>query len=134
MKDKIYRFMYGRNGADHYSRFLTYLSIVPIIVSMVIGGTAGSFLWYLAIAIIIYAYFRIFSKNLDRRRAENAAYLRAKGKFTGGFKNRRERLGQRREYKFFKCPSCKAMLRVPRGKGKVRVTCRKCGNAFERKT
>ena len=73
------------------------------------------------------------TKLIERRR-ENAWYLQKTYKITNGFKNWRERQKQRKDYAFFRCPSCKAMLRVPRGKGKIRVTCRKCGNAFERRT
>ena len=132
MKEKFYRFMAGRNGADQFSRFLTYLALILVLLDLLLGGT-GIF-YGLAIAIIIYAYYRMFSRKLEKRRAENAKFLHLKNKFVYSFRSRRERMKQRKDYVFFRCPSCKAMLRVPRGKGKIRVTCRKCGNAFERKT
>ncbi|MEG0876039.1 MAG: zinc ribbon domain-containing protein [Oscillospiraceae bacterium] len=91
-------------------------------------------LFVVALFAIIFSYFRTFSKNMEKRRAENAKYLKFKSGITDWFKLRREMWQQRREYKFFKCPSCKAVLRVPRGKGKIRVVCKKCGNAFEKKT
>ncbi|MCD8001749.1 MAG: hypothetical protein LUE95_04085, partial [Oscillospiraceae bacterium] len=64
----------------------------------------------------------------------NGKYLQLQYKLTERFRDWRDRQKQRRDYVFFRCPSCKAMLRVPRGKGRIRVTCRKCGNAFEKKT
>ena len=138
MKQKLMQFMYGRNGVDHFSRFLIYLVLALIILRLLIGGLAGgavgALLWYVSIALLVYAYFRIFSKNLSKRRAENAKYFQYRTKVVNGFQNWRERRSQSKDYCFFRCPSCKAMLRVPRGKGKVRVTCRKCGTAFERKT
>ena len=90
--------------------------------------------WILSLLVLVYTYYRIFSRNVARRREENGRYLQLKYKLTGGVKNRVDRWKQRKEFVFFRCPDCRAMLRVPRGKGRIRVTCRKCGNAFERKT
>ena len=138
MKQKLMQFMYGRNGVDHFSRFLIYLVLALIILRLLIGGlldgAVGALLWYVSIVLLVYAYFRIFSKNTSKRRAENAKYFQYRTRLINGFKNWQERRSQSNDYCFFRCPSCKAMLRVPRGKGKVRVTCRKCGTAFERKT
>ncbi len=131
MREKFARFMYGRNGVDHLSRFLVYAALICILLDILLGG---SIFYIIGIAIAVYAYFRVFSRNLDKRRAENAKYFQYRNKLTNGFRNWRERQKQRKDYVFFRCPSCKAMLRVPRGKGKIRVTCRKCGNAFERRT
>lgn len=135
MKQKLMQFMYGRNGVDQFSRFLTYFACVLALLRLIIGtGAVSNILFYAALVMLIYANFRIYSKNLSKRRAENAKYFQYRMKVVNGFKNWRERRAQSKDYCFFRCPSCKAMLRVPRGKGKIRVTCRKCGNAFERKT
>lgn len=134
MRQRFTQFMYGRNGVDLFSRFLTYFALVLLILRLVIRGVAGSVMWYLALAVLVYAYFRIFSKNLGKRRAENAKYYHYRTKAVNGFRDWRDRRRQSRDFKFFRCPSCRAMLRVPRGKGRIRVTCRKCGTAFERKT
>lgn len=132
MKQKFYQFMYGRNGFDQFSRVLVWAALILLLIDMILGSTG--FLYGVGVVVMVYAYFRVFSKNLSKRRAENAKYLQWQSKFTAGFKNWRERMRQRKDYCFFRCPSCRAMLRVPRGKGKVRVTCRKCGNTFEKKT
>lgn len=131
MREKLYRFMIGRNGVDQFSRFLTYVALALIIVNMFTHNTV---IWALGLAALIWSYFRILSKNTARRREENGRYLQLEYKVTNGVRNWRDRMKQRKDYAFFRCPSCKAMLRVPKGKGKIRVTCRKCGNAFERKT
>ena len=131
MREKLSRFMYGRNGVDHYSRFLIYAALVCVLIDVLIGG--GIF-YGIAIVLMVYSYFRVFSKNLDKRRAENAKYYQLRSKFTNAFRDWRVRQSQRKDYVFFRCPSCRAMLRVPRRKGRIRVTCRKCGNNFERKT
>lgn len=134
MKQKFMQFMYGRNGVDLFSRFLTYAALALIVLNLLIRGVVGSILWYLALIILIYAYFRIFSKNLSKRREENARYCQVRSQVVNGVRDWKERRRQRKDFCFFRCPSCRAMLRVPRGKGKIRVTCRKCGTAFERKT
>ena len=131
MKERFYRFMAGRYGGDQLSRFLSAVSMVLILLSLL---TRGSLLWLLAVAVLVLNYYRIFSRNMEKRRAENARYLQRRQAVTQAWRDRRDRWSQRRDYCFFRCPSCRAMLRVPRGKGRIRVTCRKCGNAFERRT
>ena len=131
LKEKFLRFMAGRYGSDQFSRFLSFLALALIVLSLFLRS---GILWLLGIAALVLVYLRMFSKNFEKRRRENARYLQLKYKLTGGVRNWMDRQKQRRDYAFFRCPSCHAMLRVPRGKGKIRVTCRKCGNAFERKT
>ena len=134
MRERFYRFMAGRNGNDLFSRFLSFAAVAFMLLSLVLRHTVGTVMWYAALLLLIYDYFRIFSRNLPRRRAENAKYCQYRSQIVNGFRDWRERRSQRRDYKFFRCPSCSVMLRVPRGKGKIRVTCRKCGSSFERKT
>jgi len=131
MKEKLMRFMTGRYGMDHLSRFLSYVSLALIVLNLFFRTTV---LWILAIAALVWTYVRILSRNHEKRRRENERYLQMKYKLTGGVRDWIDRQKQRRDYVFFRCPDCHAMLRVPRGKGKIRITCRKCGNAFERKT
>ena len=131
MKEKFLRFMAGRYGSDQFSRFLSFLSLALIVLNLFLRS---SFLWLLGIAALILVYVRMFSKNYEKRRRENERYLQLKYRLTGWARNWLDRQKQRRDYAFFRCPACHAMLRVPRGKGRIRVTCRKCGNAFERKT
>ena len=131
MREKFYRFMVGRYGMDQLSRFLSYAALVLIVINFIVKT---KLLWLLALVLLVLLYYRTFSKKIEQRRRENAWYLRKTYKITNGFRNWRDRQKQRRDYFFFRCPGCKAMLRVPRGKGKIRVTCRKCGAAFEKRT
>lgn len=131
MKEKFLRFMAGRYGVDQLSRFLSFVALALIVLNLFFRS---SVLWILGIAVLVLTYVRMFSKNFEKRRKENERYLQLKYKLTSGFRNWNDRRKQSRDYVFFRCPSCHAMLRVPRGKGKIRVTCRKCGNAFEKKT
>ena len=68
------------------------------------------------------------------RRAENERFLRWQYKVTGKLRSLKTRWDQRRDYRFFRCPSCRSWLRVPRGKGKLNITCRQCGERFTRST
>jgi hypothetical protein len=131
MREKFYRFMAGRYGSDQLSRALGCAALLLIIVNFFARTTV---LYVAALALLLFLYYRTFSRKLEKRRRENAWFLQKSQRVKNAFANWRDRQRQRRDYVFFRCPSCRAMLRVPRGKGRIRVTCRKCGAAFERRT
>ena len=110
------------------------LTLILLCVSMFVHGYASRILWSLAVLGLIVTYFRMFSRNVYRRQQENGAYLRQRYKVTSAWRGAVDRWHQRRDYRFFKCPSCRTRLRVPRGKGKINIVCRKCGTSFQRKT
>ena len=127
------QFMYGRYGMDELSRLLVYTSFFMIIVSLPIGvfGGAVRFIPYtIALFLLMCAYLRIFSRNFTKRRMENAKYLQFRARISNWLCLRQDMFRQRKEFKFFKCQSCKIFLRVPRNKGKLRIVCKKCGSAF----
>ena len=127
--------MAGRYGNDQLNRFVSILSLVMMIGAIVLNGTRiGRVLWAIALVLLAIIYFRMFSRNLYKRSDENSRYMHFKYKFTSKVKMIRERWVQRKDYKFFTCPSCKTNLRVPKGKGKINIVCRKCGNSFQGKT
>ena len=126
--------MIGRNGQDQLNIFLLIAALVSMLLGAVVGKGVGSFLNGLALALLIFSWFRMLSKNLSRRRAENAQYLRRRYQVTGWFRKQKARWDQRRDYRFFTCPSCHTTLRVPKGRGKIRIVCRKCGSSFTRKS
>ena len=116
-------------------KILASLLVALLIVGSVFGGSAaGRVLMALAFALLAVIYFRMFSRNTVRRQDENSKYLRARYRVLGKYRCIRERWVQRKDYKFFTCPSCKATLRVPRGQGSINIVCRKCGNSFKGKT
>lgn len=125
---KIRAFLYGRNGFDDLAKFSLISSIV---VFLVYGfwpfGIVKIILSLLTWSLMGYAYFRILSKNVYKRVNENKKYL--------GFINiTKTRWQQRKTHKFYRCPKCKAWLRVPKGKGKITITCVKCSTKFDKKT
>ena len=133
-KQKLAQFMYGRRGMDEFSRFLLISVLVLIVLSCVTKGFLRSVIGLLEIAGLVYCYVRVLSRDIYKRQKENAWYLQKKAAVVRWFSSLKDRWQQRREYRFFRCPSCHALLRVPKNKGKLLLTCRKCGNRFERKT
>ena len=134
MREKMTRFMAGRNGNDQLNLFLYAADAILLIAAALVRGQAGRWMWLAVLILLGYIYFRMFSKNLTKRREENGKYLRVRYSIQAGLKIRREKWVQRKDYKFFTCPSCKTTLRVPRGHGKIKIVCRKCGNSFTGKS
>lgn len=133
MRERLAMFMAGRNGNDQLNLFLSVVVLVLLVLSSFIKKIS-IVLNPLCLALLGYIYFRMFSRNVYKRREENEKYIRMKYKLSVWFRMRRECWVQRKDYKFFTCPSCRANLRVPRHRGKVKIVCRKCGNSFFGKT
>ncbi len=135
MREKFERFMIGRCGIDQLNRFLSIFSLVVIIAAVIFNGTRVSrILWIVAFVLVVIVYARMLSRNLYRRSVENTQYLKFKMSISGKLEMIRVRWKQRKEYKFFSCPSCHTTLRVPRHKGKINIVCKKCGTSFRGKT
>ncbi len=134
MREKFLQFMAGRNGNDDFNRFLLAVDMVLILLSVLFNRGVGRVLTPLALVLLGFTYFRMFSKNLMNRSDENSRYLRYREKVLCSFRIRKEQWVQRKQYKFFVCPACKATLRVPKGRGKIKIVCRKCGNSFTGKS
>ena len=124
------KLMYGRYGSDHISFFLLFLYVVLIFISAL---PHMAWVSWLALAVLLWNLFRMFSRRIDRRRAENARFLALFGPFIRWFKMRRT-IHRDKDHRYFKCPNCGQYLRVPRGKGKITVNCRNCGASFEERS
>ena len=111
MKEKLARFMAGRNGIDQLNLFLLGLDLVLLLAASLFRGSAGLLAYLPVFALLGYSYFRMLSRNTVRRREENGKYLRLRYKLAAAWKIRREKWVQRKDYKFFTCPSCKTTLR-----------------------
>ena len=130
MRERIARFMAGRNGNDQLNMCLLIADVVLMLLATIFSRKLGAVLYPLVLVLLGYTYFRMLSRNVYKRRLENEKYLRLCGRIAARFRLIKERWVQRREYKFFTCPSCRAVMRVPRGRGKIKIVCRKCGNSF----
>lgn len=127
MREKFMRFMQGRYGADQFGRFLSGLTIVLLVISLF----SRHQIWYLlALAVLIYSYFRMFSRNIAKRYAENQKYLAYTAKVRQLFFKKKNELQQRKTHHIYKCPQCKQKIRVPRGRGKIEIRCPKCNTRF----
>ena len=124
------RFMMGRYGTDALNRALCIVSLVFILI-----GNFGSRLFYWAALVLLgISYFRMLSYNREKRYGENIAYYRATQQVRTKMNQWKKRFSQRRYYHYYRCPRCRQQLRVPRGRGKIEITCPKCRERFIRKT
>ena len=122
--------MAGRHGADEMSLALL---IAGLAISMVGGIVRLPILSLVSTAMYFYAIFRMFSRDHQKRCAENQKYLAFWNNGTRGLKQFFVRMKNMRKYKYFKCPQCNSRLRLPRKVGEVTVTCGKCHHAFKQK-
>ena len=130
IRNALQRFMYGRYGSDQLNRFLTIAYLVLFGLYFVTGFD----LFYLLCSVLIFVVlFRMLSRNLTKRRAENQKFLRKADPAIRWFRLQRT-IRRDKEHRYFKCPNCGQQLRVPRGKGKITVTCRGCGAVFQEKS
>ena len=124
------RFMAGRYGGDQLNLFLIALYLALYVVFRLTRILAFELLGTAALAVSL---FRTLSRNIERRRAENARFLQIVRpiwhKWTG-FRAR----AHDKEHRYFNCPNCGQQMRVPRGKGRITVHCRSCGAVFEERS
>ena len=122
--NSLARFMYGRNGEDQLGFVTPWAAIILDVVNLFVRNqVAYSILSAVAMVLTIWMVFRMFSKNLSKRRAENAAYM---NKVVYPLRQALSR-SRDKEHKYFTCPNCRTVFRVPRGKGRIVITCPKCG-------
>lgn len=136
MKEKLVKFMSGRYGIDQLYRFLLLCIVLCTLFAVLLSDIpvlAGLFN-AAAYVLIVWTVYRVFSRKIEKRYLENLHYLEWMGSIRQHLRMSKEKFQQRKEYKFFVCPTCKTNLRVPKGKGKVNITCSKCGNRFQGKT
>ena len=128
---KMASFMYGRYGTDELTKFLMIVSVILMVISWI---PSLGLVYLLAFALLVWATLRMFSRKHDKRRRELERYLRLKKPIVNFFKLSRNKWRDRKTHVYFKCKKCKAVLRVPRGKGSITVTCTRCKNRIEKKT
>ena len=133
MREKLRQIFTGRQGMDELSKLLFWAGIVLLGLAAFLGGGLGSVLSSFGLMGLILAFVRAFSRNLPMREAENMLLLRWAEKKKRAFAAWKDRVHNRRDYKYFRCPGCGKWLRVPRHKGKIHISCR-CGYTLYRKT
>ena len=128
-KNKLAGFFYGRYGTDTLNKVLTGIYLVWLIaftiIDIFISGVLFTIIgWCITLTVFIIVMYRMMSRNICARRRENE-------KFCGFFKLRKNKFRDRKTHVYRKCKSCKAVLRLPKAKGKHFVVCPKCKNRFE---
>lgn len=143
-KEKLYRFMYGRYGADELYNFLTYFNIILIITDLIVvafipEGVAKAIISLsfsiLIVGIFVWEFFRMMSKNIAKRRRENERYLKIKRsvkRFFSGNTSKGTKTFNRDDavYVFRDCTWCSSTLRLQRREGRHKVKCPRCSRSF----
>ena len=130
MKEKIQKFFWGRYGSDELNRDIVYLEFFLIAVSIF----SDSRIWILLFDILVfYSFYRMLSKNISKRYEENMKYQFFKKKIKHIWKAESKSIKDK-DYKYFVCPKCTQIVRIPRGKGNIEVCCPNCKEKFEKRT
>ena len=131
MKEKLRQFMIGRYGTDGLNQFLSIASLVLLLIAIV--SRVQIFTW-LGIALLIFCYYRTFSRNISKRTEENYKFYTLKDRIDGKFRGLKNQWANRKLYHYYRCPKCRQKLRVPRGRGRIQISCPRCGTQFIKKS
>ncbi|MCC8044953.1 MAG: hypothetical protein LIP12_05575 [Clostridiales bacterium] len=131
LSDFFSNFMSGRYGTDDLSKFSLAVCLVLLIINIF---TSQPIVYILALALLVWSYFRMFSRNYVQRSAENEKYMNFVQSIRGRFGKAERRAKQSKDYHIYKCPSCGQKIRIPRGKGKICITCPKCRKEFQKRS
>lgn len=127
---KIREFFMNRYGMDSLNRALMVLYIIFLIISLI---TRQVVFMYISLGIVVYQVYRALSRNFTARTKENQVFI----KFWNPIKRKYYSIKKKitdKTHRYFKCPKCKTEIRVPKNKGKIRITCPKCSEQFIKNT
>ena len=131
MKERMQRFMAGRYGNDQLNQFIFIVAIISLVLEII---TRQSLFYTLTLVLLILAYVRVFSRNINKRYEENMKFLQKKDAILNKFRKQKYYAAQRRNFHIYTCPQCKQKIRIPKGKGKISITCPKCRTSFIKKS
>jgi len=127
---KIREFLMNRYGMDTFNRALIIFYIIFLFLSLI---TRKDIFMYISLALAIYQVFRAFSKNFAARSKENQQFLKLWNPVKRKYYSIKKKLSDK-THRYYKCPKCKTEIRVPKNKGKIRITCPKCKDQFIKNT
>ncbi len=130
VKQTVRSFMNERYGGDELSKLLLWGGFALYIIGSLVRVPL---LMPLGLVAYVFAFYRMFSKNIEKRRVENLRYTNLLNKWKTIRSQAAVRRQNRKEYKYFKCPKCHSWLRLPHKVGEVTVTCGRCKNQFKMK-
>ena len=131
MREKLRQFMIGRYGTDGLNQFLSIASLVLLLIAII---SRVSLFTYLGAALLIFCYYRTFSRNISKRTEENYKFYTLKDRVGNKFKGWKEQWANRKVYHYYRCPQCRQKLRVPRGRGRIQISCPRCGTQSIKKS
>ena len=131
MKERMQRFMAGRYGNDQLNQFIFIVAIISMVLEII---TRQSLFYTLTLVLLILAYVRVFFRNINKRYEENMKFLQKKDAILNKFRRQKYYAAQRRNFHIYTCPQCKQKIRIPKGKGKISITCPKCRTSFIKKS
>ena len=127
----IAKLMYGRYGTDQLGFFML---ISLFVLNLLWAATDWNIFYWISTVLCVICIWRIFSKNINRRYTENQKFLQITAPVRRWFSEKFSACRDLKTHCHFRCPSCKQKIRVPRGKGKIQITCPKCRHEFVKKT
>ncbi len=131
MRERFRRFMAGRYGTDALNQFLSIVSIVLLLVALL---TRVNLFTWVGMSVLIWCYYRTFSRNIPKRTEENYKFYTLKQQLEGKVRGLKEQWANRKLYHYYRCPQCRQKLRVPRGRGRIQISCPRCGTQFIKKS
>ena len=132
--NRFKNFFHGIYGIDGLSCGLLFLSLLINLITTLIPVEGIRMLNPVSLLPLLLCLLRFFSHNHRKRQRENERFMRIMRPLFEYFAQKSEEREQAQIFRFFKCPACSQKIRVPRGKGKIEITCPKCGNKFIKKT
>ncbi|MBQ9748845.1 MAG: hypothetical protein IJV98_08675 [Clostridia bacterium] len=131
MKQKIAAWMQGRYGADALSRFMLVVYLILSATQLFpLHTVVRLILQILSATLCVLIFFRLLSRNIPKRTAENTSYLACRRRIKEGVLLRRNRWRYRKTHVYRKCPHCGVQIKLPRVSGEHRCACPKCGDSF----
>lgn len=127
MKKKLQNFMIGRYGVDELNRFLMVVTMVFVVLNIL---TRSHFLYWGGVICLIISYWRMLSKNIRKRFAENQKFLHHTYFVRESLGKWKSRVQASKTHHIYRCPACRQKIRIPRGKGKISIHCPKCHTDF----
>ncbi len=134
LRNTLIRFMAGRYGTDKFNNFLLVVYLLLWFVGLFFRrGWVDAVLYALSMLVLVYAVFRMLSRNIPQRQAENERFLRLWNQLNIGkwLKRQWDRLRDIRHWRYRRCPACRAWLRLPLKRGRRTVTCSRCRHQFK---
>ena len=132
LKNRLNQFMQGRYGVDDFARGTLVFALALIIISTLMGSGSrlGWLLEMIGLLALVYNCYRVFSRNISQRYEENKAYLAKTASIRSWFNREKNIMKQRKDFHIYSCPGCGQKIRIPKGKGRIEISCPKCHTKF----